>query len=69
MDSRTDNSKNERPPQIVQKTKDQEFDEAVERVYRFYGSDLSAFARDVQRDMQKNHCVVHPFAVEPEHEG
>jgi hypothetical protein len=32
----------------------EEFDQAVERVYRTYGNDLSAFARDVQRDMKKN---------------
>jgi hypothetical protein len=36
-------------------TGDKEFDEAVERVYRKYGSDLPAFVRDVQRDIQKVH--------------
>ena len=36
-------------------TRDKEFDEAVERVYRKYGSDLSAFVRDFQRDVQKVH--------------
>jgi len=51
---------------VVEKKKDREninaasqprtdrFDEAVERVYRRYGNDLSAFTRDVQRDMAKN---------------
>jgi hypothetical protein len=30
-----------------------EFDEAVDRVYRKYGSDLAAFVRDVQKELQK----------------
>jgi hypothetical protein len=33
--------------------REREFSEAVERVFRRYGTDLSAFARDVQRDMRK----------------
>lgn len=37
----------------TQKTREQELTEAVERVYRKYGSDLPAFIRDVQRDMVK----------------
>jgi hypothetical protein len=30
-----------------------ELEEAVDRVYRQYGPDLSNFVRDVQRDIQK----------------
>lgn len=36
------------------KSQTEEFDQAVERVYRTYGNDLSAFTRDVQRDMAKS---------------
>jgi hypothetical protein len=32
---------------------DSEFDEAVDRVYQKYGSDLGAFVRDVQKELQK----------------
>jgi hypothetical protein len=32
---------------------DSEFEEAVDRVYRKYGSDLAEFVRDVQKDLQK----------------
>jgi hypothetical protein len=32
---------------------EREFGLAIERVYRRYGTDISAFARDVQRDIQK----------------
>jgi hypothetical protein len=32
----------------------EELDRAVERVYRYYENDLSAFIRDVQRDIAKN---------------
>jgi hypothetical protein len=35
------------------KTRDEEFREAAERVYRLYGSDLSAFYRDAQRELTK----------------
>jgi hypothetical protein len=30
-----------------------EFGLAIDRVYRKYGTDISAFARDVRRDIQK----------------
>jgi hypothetical protein len=46
--------------------KDEEFDQAVDRVYSWYGSDLSAFARDVQRDMQKIQCAEHPQTADSE---
>lgn len=36
------------------KTREQELQEAVERVYRKYGSDLSSFRRDVEREMTKS---------------
>jgi hypothetical protein len=32
--------------------REKEFSEAVERVYRRYGNNLSAFLRDVQREME-----------------
>jgi hypothetical protein len=32
---------------------EKELEEAVDRVYRRYGPDLSNFVRDVQRDIQK----------------
>jgi hypothetical protein len=38
-------------PQKTANTRDTEFDEAVERIYRHYGSDLSAFYRDVQKEL------------------
>lgn len=41
-------------PDVVS-IEDKEFSEAVERVRRKYGSDLSAFIRDVQRDVEKVH--------------
>ena len=37
-----------------------EFDQAVERVYRKYGNDLSAFMRDVRRDMEKTAGAMRP---------
>jgi len=37
-------------------TRDKELSEAFERVYRRYGSDLSAFHRDVQRE-QREHLI------------
>jgi hypothetical protein len=43
------------PQQPEMSTGDKELTEAVERVYRRYGSDLCAFVRDVQRDVQKVH--------------
>ncbi len=39
--------------QPVSTTLDQELREAAERVYRHYGSDLGAFRRDVEKDMEK----------------
>jgi hypothetical protein len=45
----------EKEPSKVVDTGDKKFDEAVERVHRKYGSDLSAFVRDVQRDVEKVH--------------
>ncbi|MGO9648624.1 MAG: hypothetical protein ACLPOO_11270 [Terriglobales bacterium] len=32
---------------------DSEFDEKVDQVYEKYGSDLDAFVRDVQKELQK----------------
>ena len=32
---------------------DSEFDEKVDQVYEKYGSDLEAFVRDVQKELQK----------------
>ena len=32
---------------------DSDFDDAVDRVYQKYGSDLGAFVRDVQKELQK----------------
>jgi hypothetical protein len=43
---------NNREP-VAPKTRDKEFDEAVERVYQKYGPDLDAFVRDFQRDSLK----------------
>jgi hypothetical protein len=34
-------------------TREKEFHEAVEKVYRKYGTDLPAFYRDVQRELVK----------------
>jgi len=39
------------PPKSAQE-REREFSEAVERVYRKYGNDLSAFLRDVQREKE-----------------
>ena len=32
---------------------DSELEEAIERVYQKYGSDLREFVRDIQKDLQK----------------
>ncbi len=51
------------------KQADSEFEEAVDRVYRKYGSDLAEFVRDVQKDLQKkaahsDNCVsLGPFLL------
>jgi len=42
-----------RQPTPSRSTREKEFDEAVERVYRRYGTDLSGFHRDVQKEMVK----------------
>jgi hypothetical protein len=56
MDNLANENERENTPQSkTVNTGDREFDEAVERVYRKYGSDLPAFVRDVQRDIQKVH--------------
>jgi hypothetical protein len=56
MDNLANDNERESPAQPkAANTGDKEFDEAVERVYRKYGSDLPAFVRDVQRDIQKSH--------------
>jgi hypothetical protein len=39
-------------PQSPKTTTDEQFKEAVERVYERYGSDLSAFYRDVKKEIQ-----------------
>ena len=36
-----------------QKAQEKEFNKAVERIYRKYGTDLSAFRRDVQSQLAK----------------
>jgi len=38
-------------PQKTVNTRDNEFKEAAERVYRHYGTDLSAFYRDIQKEL------------------
>ncbi len=38
-------------PKSVQ-DREKEFSEAVERVYRKYGNDLSAFLRDIQKERE-----------------
>lgn len=45
----------QQPPQqpTSVSTREKEFEEAVERVYRRYGNDLAAFHRDVQKEMVK----------------
>ena len=55
MEKRSSDQQGEQKQPNVVCTGDKEFDEAVERVHRKYGSDLSAFVRDVQRDVQKIH--------------
>jgi hypothetical protein len=42
-----------RTRQTPASTREQEFNEALERVYRIYGTDLSAFFRDVQREQKE----------------
>jgi len=37
----------------AEKTREQELREAIERVYRAYGSDLRTFNRDVHRELVK----------------
>jgi hypothetical protein len=41
------------PKKNVVSSREQELREAAERVYRKYGSDLAAFQRDVQRELEK----------------
>ncbi|MGA7218555.1 MAG: hypothetical protein WBX38_09580 [Candidatus Sulfotelmatobacter sp.] len=50
-EKRTDGQMNEQKKPIHDPNK--ELDEAVGRVYRHYGPDLSNFIRDVQKDIQK----------------
>jgi len=47
------NDKAEQESKKPARSTDQEIEEAVERIYRHYGSDLAAFVRDVQKDIQK----------------
>jgi len=51
------NAENEQSTSSQQKkvvnSSDSDFDEAVDRVYQKYGSDLAAFVRDVQKELQK----------------
>jgi hypothetical protein len=39
--------------QTSETNREKEFSEAVERVYQHYGNDISAFQRDVQKEMVK----------------
>lgn len=50
-DEPTDESKDqkEQKEQIVQNSRDRQLREAADRVYRRYGSDLSAFYRDLHK--------------------
>jgi len=41
------------PEPRTEARREKEFSEAVDRIYRRYGSDLSAFTRDVQKELQK----------------
>jgi hypothetical protein len=46
------------PIDDAEKQRAEEFDQAVERVFRHYENDLSAFIRDVQRNTAKNAAPV-----------
>lgn len=48
-----DKQKPESRTENTEEPRDREIREAVERVYQSYGSDLSAFQRDVQKDLLK----------------
>jgi hypothetical protein len=47
---------NTRPKAIARqcKTRDQDLQEGIDRVYRKYGSDLNAFLRDMEREITKS---------------
>jgi hypothetical protein len=47
------NSQENTPEPRTEERREKEFSEAVDRIYRRYGSDLSAFTRDVQKELQK----------------
>jgi hypothetical protein len=46
-------SSEKQPQPRTEATREKEFNEAVDRIYRRYGTDLSAFTRDVQKELQK----------------
>ena len=48
-ESQNENQQQDTSQRKPASTREREFNEAVERVYRKYGNDLSAFYRDVRR--------------------
>ncbi len=52
MDTQQERIAARRRPATTRERREKEFHEALERVYRRYGSDLSAFLRNVQRERE-----------------
>jgi hypothetical protein len=52
VSTQPDNTSRKRGTMTMREKREKEFQEALNRIYRKYGNNLSAFLRDVQREKE-----------------